>query len=103
MRKDIALSKRITTETKMMKGIDDDQGPEVALRQLMKRNFGVLGYIIINKTGKVQEAWLQKFRSRVPIPSLYYMHGGLDGQLQGPMHMCTTHSMIEYMYEPDLV
>lgn len=56
MRKDIALSKRITTETKMMKGIDDDQGPEVALRQLMKRNFGVLGYIIINKTGKVQEA-----------------------------------------------
>lgn len=35
----------------MMKGIDDDEGPESSLRKLVQ-TFGVLGYVILNKSGK---------------------------------------------------
>lgn len=34
----------------MMKGLEDDEGPETSLRKL-QQTFGVLGYVILNKSG----------------------------------------------------
>lgn len=35
----------------MMKGIEDDEGPESSLRKLTQ-TFGVLGYVVLNKSGE---------------------------------------------------
>lgn len=35
----------------MMKGLEDDEGPESSLRKLTQ-TFGVLGYVILNRSGQ---------------------------------------------------
>ena len=35
----------------MMKGLEDDEGPETSLRKLTQ-TFGVLGYVVLNKSGE---------------------------------------------------
>ena len=43
----------------MMKGIEDDEGPESSLRKLTQ-TFGVLGYVILNKSGQERQRTIGK-------------------------------------------